>query len=148
MSWRGAFFAEGHAGEVGQIGTQFDDLGHVGALLGQEVVYYNGLKQAEVGGTYGLQKLGIHNVGVFFTRGVLIDVLAYKGGDRLPLGYVITPEDIQGTLARQGIREPGVDVMGLRHPTLLPRERVGGGGVQQTLAGCRDAGDRDGSEWR
>jgi len=49
-------------------------------LIGNEVVYYNGLKQSDVGGTYGLQKLGIHNVGVFFTRGILLDVLAYKGG--------------------------------------------------------------------
>jgi kynurenine formamidase len=44
---------------------------------------------------------------VFFTRGILLDVLAYKGGDRLPSSYVMTPEDVQGTLARQGIREPG-----------------------------------------
>jgi hypothetical protein len=56
---------------------------------------YNGPKQSDVGGTYGLQKLGIHNVGVFFTRGILPDVLAYKGGDRLPPDYVITPTDIQ-----------------------------------------------------
>jgi kynurenine formamidase len=94
------------SGEIGQVGTQFDGLGHVGTLIGNEVVYYNGLKQSEVGGSYGLKKLGIHNVGVFFTRGILLDVLAYKGGERLPIGYVITPEDIQGTLARQGIQEP------------------------------------------
>lgn len=95
------------SGEIGQVGTQFDGLGHIGTLIGNEVVYYNGLKQSEVGGAYGLQKLGVHNVGVFFTRGVLLDVLAYKGGDRLPIGYVITPEDVQGTLTRQGTREPG-----------------------------------------
>jgi hypothetical protein len=40
-------------------------------------------------------------------RGILIDVPAYKGTDRLPLGYVITPADVQGALARQGTREPG-----------------------------------------
>ena len=94
------------SGEIGQVGTQFDGLGHVGTLIGNEVVYYNGLKQSEVGGSYGLKKLGIHNVGVFFTRGILLDVLAYKGGERLPVGYVITPEDIRGTLARQGIHDP------------------------------------------
>jgi hypothetical protein len=95
------------SGEIGQVGTQFDGLGHVGTLIGDEVVYYNGLKQADVGGAYGLQKLGVHNVGVFFTRGILIDVLGYKGGDRLPSGYVITPDDVQGALSRQGTREPG-----------------------------------------
>lgn len=94
-------------GEIGQVGTQFDGLGHIGTLIGDEVVYYNGFKQSDVGGSYGLKKLGVHNAGVFFTRGILLDVLAYKGGDRLPIGYVISLEDIQGTLARQGIREPG-----------------------------------------
>jgi kynurenine formamidase len=94
------------SGEIGQVGTQFDGLGHIGTLIGSEPIYYNGLKQSDVGGTHGLKKLGVHNVGVFFTRGLLLDVLAYKGGDRLPIGYVITPEDVQGTLARQGIREP------------------------------------------
>jgi kynurenine formamidase len=95
------------SGEIGQVGTQFDGLGHIGTLIGSEVVYYNGLKQSDVGGAYGLKKLGIHNVGVFFTRGILLDVLAYKGGDRLPIGYVITPDDVRGALSRQGIREPG-----------------------------------------
>jgi kynurenine formamidase len=95
------------SGEIGQVGTQFDGLGHIGTAIGNEVVYYNGFKQSDVGGAYGLQRLGIQNVGVFFTRGVLLDVLAYKGGERLPLGYVITPQDVQATLARQGIKEPG-----------------------------------------
>jgi kynurenine formamidase len=95
------------SGEIGQVGTQFDGLGHIATLIGNEPVYYNGFKQSEVGGAYGLQRLGIHNVGVFFTRGVLIDVLTYKGGDRLPIGYIVTPADVQGALARQGTREPG-----------------------------------------
>src|SRR2546430_7548980 len=43
----------------------------------------------------------------FFTRGILLDVLAVKGGERLPIGYVITMDDVQQTLRRQGIREPG-----------------------------------------
>jgi kynurenine formamidase len=95
------------SGEIGQVGTQFDGLGHIATLIGNEPVYYNGFKQPEVGGTYGLQKLGVHNAGVFFTRGILIDVLADKGGDRLPNGYVVTPGDVQSALARQGTREPG-----------------------------------------
>jgi kynurenine formamidase len=95
------------SGEIGQVATQFDGLGHIGTLMGNEVVYYNGFKQSEVGGAYGLQKLGIQNCKPFFTRGVLVDVLAVKGGDRLPIGYVVTPADIQAALQRQGVREPG-----------------------------------------
>jgi kynurenine formamidase len=95
------------SGEIGQVGTQFDGLGHIGTLVGNEVIYYNGFKQSEVGGAYGLKKLGVHNCKPFFTRGVLVDVLGLKGGDMLPAGYVITPADIQAALTRQGIREPG-----------------------------------------
>ncbi|MBI4241836.1 MAG: cyclase family protein [Candidatus Rokubacteria bacterium] len=95
------------SGEIGQVGTQFDGLGHIGTIIGNDIVYYNGFKQSEVGGTYGLQKLGVHNVKPFFTRGVLIDVLALRGGERLPIGYVITPADVQAALKRQGTREPG-----------------------------------------
>lgn len=95
------------SGEIGQVGTQFDGLGHISTIVGGEPVYYNGFKQSEVGGSYGLKKLGTHNVRPFFTRGVLIDVLAVKGGDMLPVGYVITPDDVKAALSRQGTREPG-----------------------------------------
>jgi len=95
------------SGEIGQVGTQFDGLGHIGTIIGNDVVYYNGFKQSEVGAAYGLKKLGVHNCKPFFTRGVLIDVLGLKGGDRLPIGYVITPADVQAALKRQGTREPG-----------------------------------------
>ncbi|MBI4561591.1 MAG: cyclase family protein, partial [Candidatus Rokubacteria bacterium] len=95
------------SGEIGQVGTQFDGLGHISTIVGGEPVYYNGFKQSEVGGSYGLKKLGVHNVKPFFTRGVLIDALALKGGERLPIGYVITMADVQAAVSRQGIREPG-----------------------------------------
>lgn len=95
------------SGEIGQVGSQFDGLGHIAAKVGNEIRYYNGLTQAQVGAAYGLQKLGIHNVRPFFTRGIMLDVLAHKGGDRLPIGYVITMDDVMQTLRRQGTREPG-----------------------------------------
>jgi kynurenine formamidase len=95
-------------GEIGQIGSQFDGLGHIGMVGGDgKIRYYNGLTQEEVGGAYGLKKLGIENLKPFFTRGILLDVLATKGGDRLPIGYVITMADVRATLQRQGTREPG-----------------------------------------
>jgi hypothetical protein len=42
-------------------------------------------------------------VGALFTRGVLIDLARYKGVARLDPTYVITVEDIEGTLAMQGV---------------------------------------------
>jgi kynurenine formamidase len=95
-------------GEIGQTGSQFDGLGHIGMVANDgKIRYYNGLTQDEVGGTYGLKKLGIENCRPFFTRGILLDVLALKGGERLPIDYVITVADIQATLQRQKIKEPG-----------------------------------------
>jgi kynurenine formamidase len=95
-------------GEIGQAGTQFDGLGHIGMMAPDgKIRYYNGLSQEEVHGTYGLKKLGIENLLPFFTRGILLDVLSLKGGDRLPINYVITVDDIQQTLKRQNVAEPG-----------------------------------------
>ena len=43
------------AAELGQVGTQFDGLGHVGARVGGEDRFYNGLKLSEIGDSYGLK---------------------------------------------------------------------------------------------
>jgi len=89
--------------EIGQVGTQFDGLGHVGVHVNGEDVFYNGFKLSEIGDSYGLKKLGIENVGPIFTRGVLLDVAGYKGVERLEPGYIVTIEDIQGTLAKEKV---------------------------------------------
>lgn len=70
------------SGELGQIGTQFDGLGHIGTRVDGEDIFYNGFKLSEFGDTYGLTKLGVERVGPIFTRGVLLDVAGYKGVDR------------------------------------------------------------------
>jgi kynurenine formamidase len=82
------------SGELGQIGTQFDGLGHVGVRVGEEDLFYNGLKLSEFGDTYGLKKLGIENVGPIFTRGVLLDVAAIKGKS-LSAGEVVRAAHLQ-----------------------------------------------------
>src|SRR5690606_31571392 len=76
-------------------------------------VCYNGFKLSEFGTVYGLTKLGIEKVGALFTRGILLDVARYKGVERLEPSYIITVEDIEGTLAMQGIDEirPGDAVL-------------------------------------
>ncbi|HEX6993420.1 MAG TPA: cyclase family protein [Gammaproteobacteria bacterium] len=101
------------SGELGQIGTQFDGLGHVGTEIDGDYVFYNGFKLSEFGTSYGLTKLGIEKVGALFTRGLLLDVARYKGVERLDATYIITIEDIEGTLAMEGIDEirPGDAVL-------------------------------------
>lgn len=87
------------SGEIGQIGTQFDGLGHVG--IGD--LFYNGNRRADFAAAEGLTKLGIENVGPIVTRGVLVDVARFKGVAQLGASYEITPADIQGALKMQGV---------------------------------------------
>jgi len=83
--------------ELGQVGTQFDGLGHVG--VGD--MFYNGNRERDFAKAEGLTKLGIENVGALATRGVLIDVAALKGQAALAGGYEITQADLEGALKRQ-----------------------------------------------
>jgi kynurenine formamidase len=94
----GAYHDEVVSGELGQIGTQFDGLGHFG--IGD--LFYNGNRASEFARPDGLTKLGIEHVGPLVTRAVLIDVAAYKETAQLGASYEITVADLQGALKRQG----------------------------------------------
>jgi kynurenine formamidase len=102
------------SGEIGQVGTQFDGLGHVGIRIDGEDYFYNGNKLSDFGDTYGLKKLGVENVGVFFTRGILLDVCALKGRDRLPTGYVISPDELASCLKNANLEIQEGDVVLIR----------------------------------
>jgi kynurenine formamidase len=84
--------------EIGQVGTQFDGFAH----QSHENSHYNCFKTDEISARNGFTKLGIHQTGMFFTRGVLLDVAAFKGVETLPDTYEITVEDLEGTLKKQG----------------------------------------------
>src|SRR5204863_3732296 len=102
------------SGEIGQIGTQLDGLGHIGVRMAGDDYFYNGFRRSEFGKAYGLEKLGVQNVGVFFTRGVLIDVALFRGVKRMPIGDVITVADLQGACKKQGVEVREADVVLLR----------------------------------
>jgi kynurenine formamidase len=134
------------SGEIGQIGTQFDGLGHIGIRIGEEDVFYNGNKLSEFGDTYGLKKLGIENAGPFVTRGVLLDVCAMRGNDRLPVGYVISPDELESCLDKAKLEiQPG-DVVLIRtgHGKLWMKdnEAYGGGEPGIGLAAAKFLTDR------
>lgn len=84
--------------EIGQVGTQFDGLGHIG--IGD--LFYNGNRRGDFARPDGLTRLGVENVGPLFTRGVLIDVPRFKGVQQLQDRYEITVADLKGALQRQG----------------------------------------------
>jgi kynurenine formamidase len=84
--------------EIGQVGTQLDGFAH----QSHEDSLYNCFKISEISERGGFSKLGIHQAGMFFGRGVLIDVAAFKGVETLPDTYEITVEDLEGALKKQG----------------------------------------------
>ena len=98
--------------EIGQVGTQFDGPGHVGVNTSKGKFFYNGrfLEDEDVN-TYGLGPLGVEHIAKvgFVCRGVLLDAVAYRGG-QLPIPTrrsddpgIITAEDVKAMIERQGI---------------------------------------------
>ncbi|MSO77317.1 MAG: twin-arginine translocation signal domain-containing protein [Alphaproteobacteria bacterium] len=97
------------ATEIGQVGTQFDGLGHIGVQLGRdgdrnEMRFYNGHTSTAINDANGLKKLGIEKLKPLFTRGHLIDMVALKGA-MMDAGQEITAADIRAALARQDTPE-------------------------------------------
>jgi kynurenine formamidase len=100
------------ATEIGQTGTQFDGLGHIGIQLGKdgdknEMRYYNGVTEQEMATAYGLTKLGVEHVKPFFTRGHLFDVEAVKGR-MMEAGEEITVADLRAAMQKQSMNEADV----------------------------------------
>lgn len=95
------------AAQIGQVGTQFDGLGHIGKEVvmengDTELVFYNGFTAKEMDSGGGLQKLGIEHVKPIITRGILVDIAAYKEVSHLPNSYEVTVDDVLGALNKQG----------------------------------------------
>lgn len=86
------------ATEIGQVGTQFDGLGHIG--IGDK--FYNGIAAKDTFGPTGMKKLGIEHVKPFFTKGILVDMVAFKGAP-MDGGQEISVADINGALKKQGL---------------------------------------------
>jgi len=94
--------------EIGQVGTQFDGFAH--QTIEDKV--YNCYKVDDISSRGGFTKVGIEKVGTLMTRGVLIDVAAFKGVDMLPDTYEITVQDLEQALQKQGLKlQPGDAVL-------------------------------------
>jgi kynurenine formamidase len=90
--------------ELGQIGTQVDAFSH--QMYGDS--FYNCFKLGDIATRKGFKKLGVENIGMLMSRGVMIDVAALKGVDMLEAGYVITEQDLQQALAKENMTlQPG-----------------------------------------
>jgi len=90
--------------ELGQVGTQLDGFSH--QSIGN--TFYNCFRVDETLTRDGFTHLGIENVGMLMTRGVLLDIAELKGVDMLAEDYEITVADLEAALERQDLTiEPG-----------------------------------------
>ena len=105
VTWNDEFLAT----EVGQVGTQFDGLGHIGVTMGapgdgSQMRWYNGFTAAEMHNSYGLNKLGTEKLHPIVARGILIDVAAIWGSD-MKAGDLITMDHVKQALDAQGMAD-------------------------------------------
>jgi hypothetical protein len=96
--------------EIGQVGTQFDGLGHIGVQIGDdgdrsEMRWYNGFTSTEMGGAYGLEKLGTEKLHPIVARGILIDFAAARGVDSMNAGECASMDDVRTALENQGMAD-------------------------------------------
>lgn len=92
--------------------TQWDGLGHVG----YDGCYYNGVPADSVRTQGGSQVLSIHQIAAkgVAGRGVLLDIAALNGVDRLPPEHAIHPEELEKCEARQGVKVGPGDILIVR----------------------------------
>ncbi len=98
------------------VATQIDGLGH--ATEGDDNHWYNGFKEAEHGGNWGLMKCGADTIPPIVTRAVLLDVAGFRKVEALPSHFRITPALLKDVIRAQGtVIRPG-DAVFVRTGTL------------------------------
>ncbi len=85
------------------VGPQIDGFGHIGI----DNIYYNCLKEADIGKTTGLTKLGIETVPAIATRGVVLDMAGLMGVETIKEGTAFNVAEIEAAMKRQGISTIG-----------------------------------------
>lgn len=98
------------------VGTQIDGLGHV--TVGEDDHWYNGFKESDWGGNFGVRKCDATTIPPIIARGVLLDIAGLRNVDALPSHYEISPKDVQEALAAQKTALRPGDVVLFRTGTL------------------------------
>ena len=81
------------------VGPQLDGFGHIGI----DNIYYNCIKEADIGKITGLTKLGIETVPPIATRGVVLDMAGLMGVETIKEGTAFNVAEIEAAMKRQGI---------------------------------------------
>ncbi|NOG72253.1 cyclase family protein [Roseicella sp. DB1501] len=92
------------------VATQIDGLAHI--THGEDNHWYNGFKESDWGGNFGVRKADVTTIPPIVARGVMIDVAGQKGVEALPKGYEITVADLEAALRAQNVDvTPGTVVL-------------------------------------
>jgi len=89
-----------------QMGTHLDALNHL--QVGDRT--YNGHRLGDIAEDWGTNRLGVETLPQIVTRGLLLDVAAVRGVERLEPGDVVTVADAEAALAGRSLR-PGDGVL-------------------------------------
>lgn len=89
------------------IGTQIDGFAHVG--FGG--THYNGYRLEDFYDPSGVKFFGMEDVPPIVTRGILLNIAAYKGVEYLSAGEPISVEDIEGALQQRNLSIEAGDVV-------------------------------------
>ena len=81
------------------VGPQIDGFGHIGI----DNVYFNCFKEADIGQTTGLTKLGIETVPPLATRGIVLDMAGLMSTDMVKEGTAFNVAEIEAAMKRQGV---------------------------------------------
>jgi len=98
------------------VGTQIDGLGHI--VAGAEHRWYNGFKEADAGGNFGIRKCDATTIPPIITRGVMLDVAGLRKVDALPPNYRITVDDLKAAAEAQKVTLKPGDTVLIRTGTL------------------------------
>ncbi|OJW27946.1 MAG: cyclase [Rhodospirillales bacterium 69-11] len=92
--------------------TQWDGLAHAG----YDGMFYNGVPADTVTTMNGSTVLSIHQIAQkgIAGRGVLLDIAALNGVDRLARGHAIHPAELEAAEARQGVKVGPGDILLVR----------------------------------
>ena len=126
------------------VGTQIDGLGHI--TTGDDDHWYNGFRERDWGGNFGLRKTDADTIPPIIARGVLIDVAGWNGVEALPANFPVGPKELQAVLADQKVDvEPG-DIVLIRTGTL---RYWGGTGADHARIAAHDSAGLtlDGAKW-
>lgn len=116
------------------VGTHIDGFCHI--TCGEDAHWYNGYRVSDHWSDFGPLKTDAATIPPMVLRGVLLDIAGYQGKAHVDPNYGITPEDIEGCAAWEGVELAKNDCVLLRCGERWPQmDLCPGAGI--TLAATR-----------